>query len=129
MWRLHEYFALFHKAELVARPLLDSFVATFEIAHLRFLRGVTHFQRLIHVTLGGELILHVAHPEPTALAEPQWKLQRDEQDDQHPGGPLHSCRLLAQVVEGIEAGVDHGIAQIFFDAQQLVVLGDTVGAR
>jgi hypothetical protein len=35
---------------------------------------------------------------------------------------------LAQVVEGSAAGVLGHIAQVFLDAQQLVVLGDAVGA-
>ena len=38
-----------------------------------------------------------------------------------------ATRLLPEVVEGVEAGVGHGIAEVFLDPQQLVVLGDTVG--
>ena len=69
---------------------------------------------------------HVGH---AATPQPELALQHKQQDDQHDvQGAQHRRHAwrLTQVVESRTAGVLRDVAQVFLDAQQLVVLGQSV---
>jgi len=78
------------------------------------------------------LTVIVPDAEPATLAQPQWILQQGDEDNQHQRRPTHlgaKQNLFPDVVESVEAGISHRVAEVFLDAQQLVVLGDAIRAR
>ena len=77
--------------------------------------------------LGGELPVELAHLQPAAFAEPHRILQRGDQCDEGEGEPAQA--QLPQLEEGLAARIARRLAEVLFDAQQLVVLRDPVGAR
>ena len=124
---LHKDFVLLDQAKFEARPLLNCVIAALQIANFRVKAGIALLQLLIDFPLRLQLSVDIPDAKPAALAQPQRILQQGDQGSQHQDMPTHATDLFAQVVEGLKTRVVHRIAEILFDAQQLVVLGDAVG--
>ena len=128
---LHKHFAGFDQTQFIARALLNRLRPRFQVANFRIKAGVTLFKLAVDAALRFQFLVILPDAKPTALAQPQRILQQGNESDQNPRRPAHGLsgrKLFAQVVEDITPRIDDGIAQILFDTQQLVVLGDTIRA-
>ena len=128
MRSLHEHLAILDETELKTSALFDGVVARLQITYFCVQRCIALLKFLVDVALARKLAIHVPDAVPTALAEPQRVLQQQDQDSQYQRRPTHGGELLAQVVEGSATRVTYGIAKILLNAQQLVVLGNPIGA-
>ncbi len=135
-------------AQLAARFLLDHVESVAQVAHFRGQPLVLQAGAFVGLFLRGDPFLHFLHMPDAAAARPELRLDGHEQEQQHQGNDtgIHGAQALrergsegsgagtepvqpgsAQVVERGAAGVVGDVAQVFLDAQQLVVLGDAVG--
>ena len=115
--------------ELVSRALLDCLVTGLEIAHVGVQRVVSDLELRVGVTLQRDLPVVLADLQPAAFPKPHRVLERDNQRDEDVGENSHDSGSLAEVEERRTAGIARGVAQILLDPQELVVLGDALGAR
>ena len=127
-------FAVLQHAELVARALLDRARPFLQVPDFGGESLVARLERRIGAILGRDLLLHLAHVHPAAAAQPQRKLDGDEQRHDDDRNQTHrqqrsSNRRLLQVVERVPTRVGRDVAEVFLDPQQLVVLGDPVRPR
>lgn len=88
-----------------------------------------------------DLLFELLNTQPTALTPPQGVLDECRKGNQNEKKQTHSdtherlpCEtaagyVSAQIVESIAPGVRSHFGQLFFDAQQLVVLGHAVRTR
>ena len=133
---LHQDLVGLDHAEFGARLLLD---------HLQAFLQVGHFGgELVVARPGGAVFLALAlepvasssargtppRPSQSSACTSISKHGQDDGDDAHaaPGVQRTFGAVSAQVVERAAAGVARDVAQVFLDAQQLVVLGDAVAA-
>src|ERR1700694_739930 len=77
--QLKKYFVVPNHAQLRARPLLDRFEPLFQVPHLGVERRVASLEPGVDVLLRLDLTIELAHPQPTAFAQPHRVLQGEDQ--------------------------------------------------
>ena len=129
---LKENFVVTYHAQFAAGALFDSPKALFEISHFGIERRITRAQPFVGLLLGDDLSIDIPDAHPAALAQPQAVLKGHGKPDQNQGEYASSHRQIGsgsvpvELIKGTTTGVGRCIAEILFDAQQLIVLGQTI---
>jgi hypothetical protein len=122
---LDETFVLLDHPQLKAGTLFNRIVTLFQITDLGIEARIPDFQRARDFLLLLQLTVVLPNLQPAPLTHPERVLEQADDCEEADRQPTH--QTLAQVVESFATGIGGGIAEIFLDPQQLVVLGDTVG--
>jgi len=123
---LHKRLILPDHAQLKAGSLLNGVITLLQVTDLGIEARVSDFQLFGHFLLRLQLTVVFPYLQPAPLSHPKRELEEANDDEKADRQPAHN--VLAQVVEGFATRVRSGIAQIFLNANQLVVLGNTVRA-
>ena len=100
-----------------------------QVEHLRLENSVAFLEQLQLLFLNFEFTAQLHNLGKAAVTEPEFVLQADEHQDQENNQCLHrSMDVGLNIPESRFPRVLRGGAQHRFDAQQLVVLGDAIGA-
>ena len=122
---LNKTFILLDHAQIKAGTFLVGIVTLLQITHLGIKTGITNFKAFGDFLLLRQLTVVFPYSQPASFTQPERVLEEANDSNEANRQPAHS--VLAQVVEGFATWIGGGIAEILFDAQQLVVLGDAVG--
>jgi hypothetical protein len=139
---LDENFVVLDHAQFEAGTLFNCTGAVFQVADLGRQLGVARLEFFIFLLGGDHLPVEIPGAQPSTLAQPQRILDQQQQGCEAEGYQAHrvdvACAagnfrfrlaaiLLSQIVKCATSRVACDVAQVFFDAQQLVVLCHTVG--
>jgi len=103
--------------------------------HLGIERGIALTQLCIFLALLLNILTQAPYLLQAAITEPQTVLQINQQQHEQDEQFLHGSRIAlpgsitGQVPEGGNSCIAGAIAQLIFNAHELVVLGNPVGTR